>query len=158
MRWDDMRRSDNVEDRRSHGGVRLGGELGAWRHHRGGRDQPVAWQEFDHRPRALHRPAFFDEFSGRFGTPGDFTRGCLIGHHVQTLFGVSQQVDATGRGPVAALPQCAIGDDSLQQEAQGREEPDSFTHGSTAQRLKWFSTGLQTGRIDSCNTFTTTSL
>jgi predicted metalloprotease len=47
----------------------------------------------------------------------------------------------------------AIGDDTLQQ-ASGREAmPDSFTHGSSAQRMRWLNTGLQTGKIDSCNTF-----
>ena len=47
----------------------------------------------------------------------------------------------------------AIGDDTLQ-EASGREAmPDSFTHGSSAQRVHWLNTGLQSGKIDSCNTF-----
>jgi predicted metalloprotease len=44
----------------------------------------------------------------------------------------------------------AIGDDRL---TQGRVSPDSFTHGSSAQRVNWFNTGLQSGDIDSCNTF-----
>jgi uncharacterized protein len=47
----------------------------------------------------------------------------------------------------------AIGDDRLQQASQGRVVPDSFTHGSAAQRQKWLMTGLKTGQIDSCNTF-----
>ncbi len=47
----------------------------------------------------------------------------------------------------------AIGDDKLQQAAQGRVMPDSFTHGSAAQRVQWLQTGLQSGQIDSCNTF-----
>ena len=47
----------------------------------------------------------------------------------------------------------AIGDDRLQKSAQGYVVPDSFTHGSSAQRQQWFSTGLRTGEIDSCNTF-----
>lgn len=47
----------------------------------------------------------------------------------------------------------AIGDDRLQQQAQGRVVPDSFTHGTSAQRLKWFRSGLQSGRVKSCNTF-----
>jgi predicted metalloprotease len=47
----------------------------------------------------------------------------------------------------------AIGDDRLQQAAQGEVVPDSFTHGSSAQRVQWLNTGLQSGKIDSCNTF-----
>jgi len=141
--------------------------------------------------------SFFDELSSRFGAPGDFARAYVIahevGHHVQHLLGVSQQVDAAGRGKSQSYRNAlsvrqelqadclagvwgnhaaerklleqgdaeqafaaaqAIGDDRLQQQAQGRVVPDSFTHGSSAQRLKWFRAGLQSGRIDSCNTFT----
>jgi uncharacterized protein len=47
----------------------------------------------------------------------------------------------------------AIGDDTLQKQSQGYVSPDSFTHGSSAQRVKWFKTGLETGNINSCNTF-----
>jgi predicted metalloprotease len=47
----------------------------------------------------------------------------------------------------------AIGDDRLQQQTQGRVVPDSFTHGSSAQRQRWFKIGFDTGRIDACNTF-----
>ncbi len=47
----------------------------------------------------------------------------------------------------------AIGDDRLQQSARGYAVPDSFTHGSSAQRVQWLQAGLQSGRIDSCNTF-----
>ncbi len=47
----------------------------------------------------------------------------------------------------------AIGDDRLQKAAQGYTVPDSFTHGSAAQRVQWLQAGLQSGQIDSCNTF-----
>ena len=47
----------------------------------------------------------------------------------------------------------AIGDDRLQQEARGRVAPDSFTHGSSAQRVRWFQQGMQTGSVNQCNTF-----
>lgn len=47
----------------------------------------------------------------------------------------------------------AIGDDTLQEQSQGRVVPDSFTHGTSAQRVKWFKTGLETGDIGKCNTF-----
>jgi uncharacterized protein len=47
----------------------------------------------------------------------------------------------------------AIGDDTLQRQATGRVVPDSFTHGSAAQRKQWFMTGYQNGTVQSCNTF-----
>jgi uncharacterized protein len=47
----------------------------------------------------------------------------------------------------------AIGDDRLQMEARGYVVPDAFTHGSSAQRVRWFKQGLQTGDPDQCNTF-----
>jgi uncharacterized protein len=47
----------------------------------------------------------------------------------------------------------AIGDDRLQTAARGYAVPDSFTHGSSAQRVQWLTTGLKSGQIDSCNTF-----
>ena len=47
----------------------------------------------------------------------------------------------------------AIGDDTLQRQAQGRVVPDSFTHGSAEQRQRWFMTGFQQGTVQACNTF-----
>jgi predicted metalloprotease len=47
----------------------------------------------------------------------------------------------------------AIGDDTLQRQSQGTVVPESFTHGTSAQRQRWFRTGLQTGDIDRCDTF-----
>jgi uncharacterized protein len=47
----------------------------------------------------------------------------------------------------------AIGDDTLQRRAQGRVVPDSFTHGTSEQRQRWFNTGLKQGMAESCNTF-----
>jgi uncharacterized protein len=47
----------------------------------------------------------------------------------------------------------AIGDDRLQKESPGYVVPDSFTHGSAAQRVQWLNTGLQSGQVDACNTF-----
>jgi predicted metalloprotease len=51
-----------------------------------------------------------------------------------------------------------IGDDTLQKQAQGRVVPDSFTHGSSAQRVRWFKKGLQSDRFDVNNTFQTDDL
>ena len=52
----------------------------------------------------------------------------------------------------------AIGDDTLQRKAQGYVVPDSFTHGSAEQRQRWFMTGLQSGKVGSCNTFASAQL
>ena len=46
-----------------------------------------------------------------------------------------------------------IGDDTLQKKSQGYVVPDSFTHGTSAQRMRWFNTGLQSGRVQDCQTF-----
>ena len=58
-------------------------------------------------------------------------------------------------GDVEAAMQTAsaIGDDKLQRQAQGRVVPDSFTHGSSEQRVRWFMTGLKGGEMAQCNTF-----
>ena len=52
----------------------------------------------------------------------------------------------------------AIGDDRLQKESRGYITPDSFTHGTSEQRMRWFKRGLTTGSLESCNTFATNSL
>lgn len=52
----------------------------------------------------------------------------------------------------------AIGDDRLQKQARGTVAPDSFTHGSSAQRVRWFRTGFEQGNPDACDTFSTDSI
>jgi uncharacterized protein len=52
----------------------------------------------------------------------------------------------------------AIGDDRLQRRAQGYVVPDAFTHGTSAQRTRWFMTGLKSGNVASCDTFRTQQL
>ncbi|MFC5395855.1 hypothetical protein SAMN05428997_103123 [Bosea sp. CRIB-10] len=52
----------------------------------------------------------------------------------------------------------AIGDDKLQQQGRGVVVPDSFTHGSSAQRTRWFNTGFKSGNMQSCDTFRTNQL
>lgn len=52
----------------------------------------------------------------------------------------------------------AIGDDRLQREAGGQVVPDSFTHGSSEQRVKWFRRGFESGDLDACDTFASNSL
>ncbi len=52
----------------------------------------------------------------------------------------------------------AIGDDRLQKQSQGYVVPDAFTHGSSAQRQRWFTVGLKEGKVESCDTFAAASL
>jgi uncharacterized protein len=51
-----------------------------------------------------------------------------------------------------------IGDDMIQRKMTGRVVPDAFTHGTAAQRVRWFRTGLEAGRMDACDTFNTSNL
>jgi len=77
---------------------------------------------------------------------------CLSGvwaHQADRLRGVLEQGDVE-EGLNAAS---AIGDDRLQKQSRGRVSPDSFTHGSSAQRVRWFKSGLASGDMDSCDTF-----
>jgi len=142
--------------------------------------------------------AFFQELENRFHASGDFARAYVIahevGHHVQNLIGVFDQVEQARRrgarmegadglsvrqelqadcfagvwanhsqqrlqwlqpGDIESALNAAskIGDDALQQQAQGRVVPDSFTHGTSEQRVKWFRAGFESGEMSSCNTF-----
>ncbi len=146
--------------------------------------------------------SFFDELSRKFGAPGDFAQAYVIahevGHHVQDLLGISDQVRALEKGASEAevndlsvrmelqadflagmwahyarqdlqvldpgdieealQAASAIGDDRLQMEAQGYAVPDSFTHGTSEQRSRWFRRGLDTGDMSQGDTFQATSL
>ena len=51
-----------------------------------------------------------------------------------------------------------IGDDTLQRHSRGTVVPESFTHGTSEQRMRWFRRGLDGGRVDGCNTFDSRSL
>lgn len=82
---------------------------------------------------------------------------CLAGvwaHHSQ------QRWDSIEPGDVEAALQtaAAIGDDRLQEQAHGYVVPDAFTHGTSAQRQRWFTTGLKEGTLTACDTFAAASL
>lgn len=70
-------------------------------------------------------------------------------HHAQA----QRQVLERGDIEEAMRAANAIGDDNLQRRAQGYVVPDSFTHGTSAQRMQWFDRGLNTGSIAACDTF-----
>ncbi|HSD60769.1 MAG TPA: neutral zinc metallopeptidase [Burkholderiales bacterium] len=77
---------------------------------------------------------------------------CLAGvwaHHADRARGILETGDIEEGLNAAA----AIGDDRLQQEARGRVAPESFTHGTSAQRVRWFKRGLGAGDLKQCNTF-----
>ena len=75
------------------------------------------------------------------------------GHHA----GAMNQLDSSDIAE-AINAATAIGDDRLQKQTQGRVAPDSFTHGSSEQRVRWFKRGLDSGRPKDCDTFSTRSL
>ncbi|PTA49018.1 metalloprotease [Shewanella morhuae] len=68
---------------------------------------------------------------------------------------VNQQLNLLEAGDVAEgiAAASAVGDDRLQKMAGRAVQPDAFTHGSSAQRVKWFKTGFESGNLASCNTF-----
>jgi predicted metalloprotease len=82
---------------------------------------------------------------------------CLAGlwaHHADR----QRQIIEPGDVDEALNAASAIGDDRLQRRTQGTVMPDSFTHGSSAQRVRWFKRGLESGRLESCDTFGTDRL
>jgi uncharacterized protein len=77
---------------------------------------------------------------------------CLAGiwaHHANR----TRQILERGDVEAAMAAATAIGDDRLQKQARGYVSPESFTHGSSAQRVRWFRRGLESGQINQCNTF-----
>lgn len=70
----------------------------------------------------------------------------------------SNRILEAGDVEEAMTAAAAIGDDALQKQAQGYAVPDSFTHGSSAQRTRWFNQGLSTGDIRKCDTFSSASI
>ena len=141
--------------------------------------------------------SFFRDLDQRFGAPGDFAQAYVVahevGHHVQTITGLSERVSDARRGlsegqsnalsvrqelqadcyagiwgHYAAQQQqlldpgdaeeglraaAAIGDDRLQRESKGRVVPESFTHGSSEERVSWLKRGMESGRVEACDTF-----
>ncbi len=141
--------------------------------------------------------SFFNDLAQRHDAPGDFAQAYVlaheVGHHVQTLLGVSEQVQAArqhageaegnamqvkmelqadcfagvwahhanktrqilepGDTEEALAAAAGVGDDRLQRQARGYVVPESFTHGSSAQRMQWFKRGMQSGDPGQCDTF-----
>ncbi|HEY9099071.1 MAG TPA: neutral zinc metallopeptidase [Thiobacillus sp.] len=146
--------------------------------------------------------SFFNDLAKRHDAPGDFAQAYVVahevGHHVQTLLGVSKQVHAArqrasetesnalqvrmelqadcfagvwthhanqarqilepGDIEEALAAAAGVGDDRLQKQARDYVVPESFTHGSSAQRMRWFSRGMQSGDPGQCDSFKATQL
>lgn len=146
--------------------------------------------------------SFFEDLRMRFGASGDFAQAYVIahevGHHVQTLLGISKKVNElqsranlSERNKLSVRMELqadcfagvwahqahksrqileagdieeglnaasAIGDDRIQRKTQGHVVPDAFTHGSSAQRVRWFKLGLESGNLQTCDTFKTSRL
>jgi predicted metalloprotease len=141
--------------------------------------------------------SFFEDLRTRFGASGDFAQAYVIahevGHHVQTLLGISKKVNElqarvspSERNKLTMMMELqadcfagvwahqadksrqileagdieeglnaasAVGDDRIQRRTQGYVVPDAFTHGSSAQRVRWFELGLKHGNPQICDTF-----
>jgi predicted metalloprotease len=77
---------------------------------------------------------------------------CFAGvwaYHANQARGIIESGDVEGALSAAT----AIGDDALQRQSQGYVVPDSFTHGTSEQRVRWFKRGIDSGDMDQCNTF-----
>ena len=144
---------------------------------------------------------FFNELRERFQAPGDFAMAYVIaheiGHHVQTLLGIMEQMNALrsqlsetdynkylirlelqadyfagvwahyaeranileeGDIEEALNAASAVGDDRIQRSSQGYVVPDSFTHGTSEQRARWFHKGFNSGTLEDGDTFGAESL
>jgi len=75
-------------------------------------------------------------------------------YHANQQFSILQNGDVEGALKAAS----SVGDDTLQKESRGYIVPDSFTHGSSAQRVRWFQRGVDGGRMDACDTFSARTL
>jgi len=73
----------------------------------------------------------------------------IWGYHADKARNLLEQGDIEE----ALVAAAAIGDDRLQKQARGYVTPESFTHGTSAQRIRWFKTGFRTGNVQDCDTF-----
>lgn len=95
----------------------------------------------------------YNQYSVRLELQADFLAG-VWAHHSQKSAAMMEQGDLDEALNAAN----AIGDDRLQKQAGGRVVPDSFTHGTSAQRMKWFMKGFETGDLKQGDTFNVTDL
>lgn len=101
-----------------------------------------------HEARSSASPAQANQLSVRQELQADCFAG-IWGHHAHT----QRQLLESGDLEEALTAASAIGDDRLQQQSSGTVTPDSFTHGSSAQRVRWFRRGFESGQVSDCDTF-----
>jgi predicted metalloprotease len=89
----------------------------------------------------------YNEYSVRLELQADFYAGVWANHSKQELKLDSSDIEE------AMTAANAIGDDMIQKQTQGRVTPKAFTHGTAAQRMRWFKKGLESGRIEDGDTF-----
>ena len=105
---------------------------------------------------AMRRQVSKTEYN-RLSVKMELQADCFAGlwaHHAHR----ARQVVEPGDIDEALNAASQIGDDRLQKQQRGYVTPDSFTHGTSAQRVSWFQRGYQTGRFDNCDTFNAASL
>lgn len=95
----------------------------------------------------------YNKMSVKLELQADFYAGIWAHYEAQMKNSDNQSVIEAGDIELALTAANAIGDDHLQQEATGHISPDSFTHGTSAQRIYWFKKGYETGDIKQGNTF-----
>jgi predicted metalloprotease len=95
----------------------------------------------------------YNQLSVRLELQADFLAG-VWAHHAQREFRILEEGDIEEALEAAS----AIGDDRLQRQSQGYVVPDAFTHGTSRQRVRWFTRGFQSGRLSDGNTFETDEL
>lgn len=98
-------------------------------------------------------PAQFNALSVRLELQADCFAG-VWAHHAQNARQILENGDIESAMNAAAR----IGDDALQKRSQGYVVPESFTHGTSAQRTRWFNNGLQNGSVKGCDTFSAKNL
>ncbi|WP_207511200.1 KPN_02809 family neutral zinc metallopeptidase [Longitalea luteola] len=106
-----------------------------------------------HRLRQQLSEEEYNKYSVKLELQADFLAG-VWAHHAQRMKNILEENDIEEALNAAN----AIGDDRLQKEAQGRVVPESFTHGTSAQRMYWFKKGFETGDLSQGNTFRDPSL
>ncbi len=94
----------------------------------------------------------YNQLSVKLELQADFLAG-MWAHQASQMAGITQNDIRDGLRAANA-----IGDDTLQKQAQGQVVPDSFTHGSSEQRVRWFSKGWQSGRLEDGDTFSARQL